>query len=304
MKYPGYLNLMGKELTDKVEKAFSLLDECRLCPRECGVDRLKGELGYCDSGRDAIVSSYNPHFGEEPPISGHSGSGTIFFTNCNLNCAYCQNYPISQLHNGRTVSSDELAEMMLSLEEKGCHNINFVTPTHMVPQILQGLSTAVGKGLMLPLVYNSGGYDSVGTLKLLDGVFDIYMPDSRYGRNVEGSKYSDAPDYVEVNRAALKEMHSQVGDLAMKDGVAVSGLLIRHLVLPNGLSNSGEVLSFIAEHLSKNTYVSLMDQYFPCYHADSFPELARRITTKEYEDALDAMWKLGLHRGWVQDHLT
>ncbi|MFQ5904964.1 MAG: radical SAM protein [bacterium] len=304
MKYPRYLNLSTKELDERIERAFSLLDGCRLCPRECGVNRLRGELGYCNSGKAAIVSSYNPHFGEEPPISGHNGSGTIFFTNCNMRCIYCQNYPISQLHNGNEVMCDELAQMMMSLQARGCHNVNFVTPTHMVAQILEALSDAVEKGLTIPLVYNSGGYDSVQTLRLLDGIFDIYMPDSRYGKNAEASRYSDAPDYVEVNRAALREMHKQVGDLVLKDGVGVTGLLIRHLVLPNGLSNSFEVFTFIAEELSRNTYVSLMDQYFPCYQADSCPELSRRINSKEYQDALDAMWELGLHRGWVQDHFT
>jgi len=304
MKYPRYLNLSSSELDDKIQGAFSLLDGCRLCPRECGVNRLQGELGYCNSSEVPFVSSYNPHFGEEPPISGVTGSGTIFFTNCNMRCVYCQNYPISQLHNGKDVGCDEVAQMMISLQARGCHNVNFVTPTHMVPQILKALTTAIGRGLTIPLVYNSGGYDSVQTLRLLDGIFDIYMPDSRYGKNEEASKYSDASDYVEVNRAALKEMHRQVGDLVLKDGVGVTGLLIRHLVLPNRLSNSSNVFTFIAKELSRNTYVSLMDQYFPCYQAESYPELRRRISSKEYQDALDAMWELGLHRGWVQDHFT
>ncbi len=303
MRVPAYLALPEGELEDRADRAFALMEECRLCPRECGVDRLAGKSGYCESGPDPVVSSYNAHFGEEPPISGRSGSGTIFLTNCNMKCVYCQNYPISQLHNGRQVSCEQLGKMMLSLQSRGCHNINFVTPSHMVGPILRGLAAAACNGLELPLVYNSGGYDSVETLRLLDGVFDIYMPDSRYGRNEEAARYSDAPDYVGVNRAALKEMHRQVGDLMVRGGVAVKGLLIRHLILPNGLSSSKEVFKFIAEELSKETYMSLMDQYFPCYQADRYPEISRRIDSHEYKDALDAMWGFGLHRGWVQDHV-
>jgi putative pyruvate formate lyase activating enzyme len=278
------------------------MEGCRVCPRECGLDRLHGELGHCHSGREAVVSSFNPHFGEEPPVSADRGSGTIFFTSCNLNCVYCQNYPISQLRNGKETTCDGLAGMMLSLQEEGCHNINFVTPTHMVPQILESLCVAVDRGLEIPLVYNSSGYDSVETLKLLDGIVDIYMPDSRYGKDEEALKYSNAPGYVGINRAALEEMHRQVGDLVIEAGVARSGILIRHLVLPVNLSNSKEVFKFIAENLSRNTYMSLMDQYFPCHKAGSYPELSRRINSREYEDALDWMWELGLHRGWVQDH--
>jgi putative pyruvate formate lyase activating enzyme len=277
---------------------------CKLCPRRCAVNRLEGELGYCGTGRDPVVSSYNAHFGEEPPISGSAGSGTIFFTNCNMKCVYCQNYPISQLKNGREVSVEELGSMMLALQARGCHNVNFVTPSHMVPQILKGLLLAADRGLDLPLVYNSGGYDSVETLRLLDNVFDIYMPDSRYGFDEQAGKYSDAPDYVEVNRKALKEMHRQVGDLDVKEGVASRGLLIRHLVLPNGLSNSRKVFAFIAKELAENTYMSLMDQYFPCYEAGTYPELSRRISSEEYKEALDAMWESGLQRGWVQDHIA
>jgi len=300
---PAYLDLGRVELEERAERAWSLLENCRLCPRECGVNRLGEERGYCGSGQNPIVSSYNAHFGEEPPISGDCGSGTVFFTNCNMKCVYCQNYPISQLGNGREVGLERLGRMMLDLEARGCHNVNFVTPSHMVPQILKGLLTAVEGGLSVPLVYNSSGYDSVETLLLLDRVVDIYMPDSRYGSNYAAQKYSDAPDYVEINRKALKEMHRQVGDLAVKGGVAERGILIRHLVLPNGLSESRQVFDFIARELSPDTYMSLMDQYFPCYEAEGYPEISRKISLEEYKDTLDAMWEFGLHRGWVQDHI-
>lgn len=277
------------------KKAVQLLEHCTICPRKCGVNRLKGELGYCQTGKEAIVSSYGPHFGEEPELVGTNGSGTIFFSFCNLNCIFCQNYDISQLGCGRNVTTNELAEIMLKLQKMGCHNINLVSPTHIVPQFLQALSIGRDKGLHLPIVYNSGGYDDVETLMLLEGVIDIYMPDAKYGSNEMGEKYSNVISYWEINKLALKEMHRQVGDLIVdKNGIAQRGLLVRHLVLPNRIANSFEVLKFIAEEISINTYVNIMEQYRPCYKANRYPELARRINEKEYFEVVDYAKKLGL----------
>jgi len=278
------------------------LSKCKLCPRECGVNRLKGEKGFCKSSAEVIVSSFNPHFGEEPPISGYKGSGTIFFTNCNLGCLFCQNYPISHLGNGNRISKNELSKMMLILQKKGCHNINFVTPTHFIPQILSALCLAIEENLHIPLVYNCGGYELVQTLRLLEGVIDIYMPDIKYGGKREGEKYSSASDYFEIAKKAVKEMYRQVGNLKLnKDGVAQRGLLLRHLVLPNGLAGTRNVFSFLAKEISPNTYVSIMSQYFPAYRAQEFEELNRRITPEEYKEALDIAKELGLQRGWQQE---
>lgn len=277
------------------KKAVQLLEHCTICPRKCGVNRLKGELGYCQTGKEAIVSSYGPHFGEEPELVGTNGSGTIFFSFCNLNCIFCQNYDISQLGCGRNVTTNELAEIMLKLQKMGCHNINLVSPTHIVPQFLQALSIGRDKGLHLPIVYNSGGYDDVETLMLLEGVIDMYMPDAKYGSNEMGKKYSNVLSYWEINKLALKEMHRQVGDLIVeKNSIAQRGLLVRHLVLPNRIANSFEVLKFIAEEISINTYVNIMEQYRPCYKANQYPELARRINEKEYFEVVDYAKKLGL----------
>jgi putative pyruvate formate lyase activating enzyme len=259
---------------------------------------LEGELGYCRSGRYARISSFTPHFGEERPLVGAHGSGTIFMTGCNLRCVYCQNYDISQLGEGREVSPEKLAEMMVCLADGGCHNINFVTPTHFVPQILEALVPAVELGLCLPLVYNSGGYDSVETLRLLDGIFDIYMPDAKYGTDAAAKKYSDAADYTGVMKAAILEMHRQVGPLEVgDDGVAVRGLLVRHLVLPEKLAGTGEVVRFLAEEVSPETYLNVMAQYHPCYRAHQFPELSRPITLREYAEAVNLARVAGLDRG-------
>lgn len=267
------------------------------------MDRWEDErTGTCGTGRWAEVASHNAHHGEEPPISGQRGSGTIFFSHCNLKCAYCQNYPLSQLGEGRIADAEDLAGMMLSLQELGCHNINLVTPSHVVPQILEALEIAASQGLAIPLVYNSSGYDSLEELRLLDGVVDIYMPDSRYGSNEPAAKYSGIRDYVETNRAALAEMHRQVGDLVLdEEGVAQKGLLVRHLVLPQGLAGSEEVLRFIAGEVSPQTYLSLMAQYFPAYRAVKDDCLGRRITAREYEQALELAERYGLTRGWSQE---
>ena len=301
LKYPRYLNIKEEELDRRIEKAYKLLSSCEVCPHKCRVNRLKGEQGICRSGEEVIVSSYNAHFGEEPPLVGNFGSGTIFFTNCNLKCVYCQNYPISQLGNGNKVSLSELAKIMLALQKRKCHNINLVTPTHFVPQILKSLKLAIKMGLRIPIVYNSSGYESVRTLKLLDGIVDIYLPDARYADDEIAQKYSSALNYFEIMKKALNEMHRQVGDLVTdKIGVARSGLIVRHLVLPEGLSGTKKIMHFIAREISPHTYISLMAQYFPAYQARQFPSLSRRINRKEYREALQAFKEEGLENGWFQ----
>ena len=304
LKYPRYLNIKEEELDKRIKKAYKLLSSCEVCPRKCGVNRLEGEKGFCRSGEEVIVSSYNAHLGEEPPLVGCFGSGTIFFTNCNLKCVYCQNYPISQLGNGNKVSLSELAKIMLALQKRKCHNINLVTPTHFVPQILKSLKSAIKMGLHIPIVYNTSGYDSVNTLKLLDGVVDIYLPDARYADNEIARKYSAAPDYFEIMKKVLKEMHRQVGDLMTdKIGIARSGLIIRHLVLPEGLSGTKKIMHFIAREISPHTYISLMAQYFPAYEAKEFPAISRRINKEEYEKALEVFKKENLENGWFQEDI-
>ncbi|MDP2898931.1 MAG: radical SAM protein [bacterium] len=289
-------------LRERVGEAISLLGTCSICPRNCGVNRLEGETGVCRVGREVIVSTASLHHGEEPPISGYCGSGTIFFSSCNLRCVFCQNYEISQMSHGDPVTTDELAAMMLALQKKGAHNINLVTPTHFGPQIMEALLKAYERGLSIPIVYNCGGYDSVEVLKLWDGIIDIYMPDMKYGKEESARKYSSAPDYPRANQEAVLEMHRQVGDLRMDEqGIAKRGLLIRHLVLPNGVAGSEEVMRFIAEKVSRGTYISLMSQYFPQYRADEFPEINRRITRAEYLPVQNLMKKLGLTSGWFQN---
>lgn len=280
-----------------------MLESCRVCPRECRVHRLKNEKrGFCRSGLNPIVSSASPHHGEEPPLSGTRGSGTIFFANCNLKCVYCQNYPISQMGNGVERTPGELACQMLWLQEQGCHNLNLVTPTHFMPQILKALGIAKERGFTLPVVYNTSGYESIEALRLLDGIVDIYLPDMRYSDDSASLKYSSAPRYRTVNRAAIKEMYRQVGTLVLdEEGIARRGLIIRHLVLPGGLSGTEGVMKFLAEEISKDVYISLMSQYFPAYKATESKELSRRITVKEYEEARRIMEKYGLENGWVQE---
>jgi len=294
---PGYLRPMdSRELHARVEAARELLGKCRVCPRHCAANRVEGETGVCRVGADPVVSSYGPHFGEESPLVGRRGSGTIFFTDCNLRCVFCQNSDISHGAEGRQVSAESLAAMMLSLQEQGCHNINFVSPTHQVPGILAALEIAVARGLRVPIVYNTGGYDSVETLRILDGIIDIYMPDCKYSDNETAGRLSRAPDYWDRNREALAEMHRQVGDLACDgNGVAQRGLLVRHLVLPNDLAGTAEVMGFLAS-LSANTYVNVMAQYRPSYQAMEYPELARPITAREYTDAVEMAHEAGITR--------
>ena len=274
-----------------------MLEECHICPRRCGVNRLAGESGQCRVTNQVIVSSYGPHFGEESPLVGRYGSGTIFFTYCNPHCLFCQNYNISQLGEGSPVSKEELARTMLFLQAKGCHNINLVSPTHVVPYILDALELAVSKGLYLPLVYNSGGYDSLGTLKLLDGIVDIYMPDMKYSDAKIAEELSGVKDYPLINKAAVREMHRQVGDLQIDEqGVAQRGLLVRHLVLPNRLAGTKEVVRFLAQEVSSNTYLNIMAQYHPCYKAFDIPLLERPISSQEFQEALDWAQQQGLYR--------
>ena len=274
-----------------------MLKECRLCPRQCRVNRLAGEPGKCHITDQVMVSSYGPHFGEEAPLVGRHGSGTIFFTYCNLRCIFCQNYTISQLGEGTTTSPEELARMMLSLQARGCHNINLVSPTHVVPYILEALELAAGKGLHVPLVYNTGGYDSVETLRLLEGVVDIYMPDMKYAHDETAEQLSGVKHYPEVNRAAVKEMQRQVGDLKMDEqGIAQRGLLVRHLVLPHRLAGTAEIVRFLAQEVSPNTYVNIMAQYRPCYQAHKVPLISRPLLQEEFREAIALARKEGLHR--------
>ncbi|MCD6318171.1 radical SAM protein [Candidatus Aerophobetes bacterium] len=300
--YPSYLKLYKSgELKKRIKRAYGLMESCRICPRNCRVNR-REKKGYCRAGLKVSVSSFHLHFGEEPPISGYRGSGTIFFTYCNLRCVFCQNYPISHLGNGNEISPERLSDMMIVLQKKGAHNINLVTPTHFVPQILFSLDLAIEKGLQIPLVYNCGGYESVETLKLLEEVVDIYMPDIKYGGRKEGEKYSSAPNYFEVAKKAVKEMHRQVGNLKLnKEGIAKRGLLVRHLILPNGLAETKNVFNFVAKEISPQTYVSIMSQYFPAYKALYIEELNRKITLKEYNQALKIAEEVGLENGWRQD---
>jgi putative pyruvate formate lyase activating enzyme len=280
------------------------LQDCDLCPRECHVDRNLGEVGICGQTSQVRISSANLHFGEEPPISGYAGSGTIFLTGCNLKCVYCQNFPISQMQNGVEVSPLTLVDKMLELQEREAHNINFVTPTHFSAQIAEAIVTARGKGLTVPIVYNTSGYDRIDVLRNFDGLIDVYMPDMRYGGVKAAECYSSASNYPEVNRLAIAEMYRQVGELKMdEDGIATHGLLIRHLVLPENLSESEKIFRFIAEKISKDTYISLMSQYFPAYRASEFKEISRRITNKEYIIAKKLMEKYNLTNGWLQDEI-
>jgi len=291
------------EMQKRIEAAYRLLEQCHVCPRECGVNRLKNDkLGFCRSGLNPVLASVSAHHGEEPPISGTKGSGTIFFTNCNLKCVYCQNYPISQMGNGEERTLAEVACQMLWLQEQGCHNLNLVTPTHFMPQILKSLALAQERGFNLPIVYNTSGYESVESLRVLDGIVDIYLPDMRYSDNAAAMKYSIAPHYPEINRAAILEMYRQVGNLELDEkGIAKRGLLVRHLVLPGGISGTEGVMKFLAEEISTKVYISLMAQYFPAYKATEFKELSRRISAEEYEEAREIMEKYGLENGWVQE---
>jgi putative pyruvate formate lyase activating enzyme len=295
---PAYRKLLQSgELRARVDQAYKYMAECNLCAWECGIDRLTGKVGVCKTGERARLSSYGPHLGEEDPLRGWKGSGTIFFNRCNLRCQYCQNHDISQTDRGYEIEPEQLAAIMLELQESGCHNINFVSPSHVVAPILAGVLIAAQAGLNLPLVYNTGGYDSLAALRLLDGVIDIYMPDMKYASPQIGLRYSKIRNYPQVNQAALHEMHRQVGDLIIDErGLAQRGLLVRHLVLPNNLAGTEEIVRFLAQEISPNTYLNLMDQYRPAYHASQYPKLNRRITGKEYQHAIQLAEDAGLER--------
>lgn len=301
--YPSYLNAFKDgSLANTTEKIFKSLESCSICPRKCQVNRLKNELGFCKTGLKPRIYSFMPHHGEEPPISGTNGSGTIFFSGCNMACVYCQNYKFSQTEAGKEMEFEELAEIMLKLQKQGCHNINLVTPTHVLPQILKALNIAIAQGLKIPLVYNTGGYENPSMIKLLEGIVDIYLADMRYGSDKSAMQYSSAGDYVEFNQASIKEMHAQVGIAQINNnGIIKKGLIIRHLVLPNNLSGSKEVFEFISTKISPETYISLMSQYTPFYKAEGIKEISRQITKNEYRQAEELMQNYGLHNGWVQE---
>jgi putative pyruvate formate lyase activating enzyme len=289
------------ELYQRSEALHHMFVECRICPNECMARRSEGETGDCHSTDEVIISSVMPHYGEEPPLVGTHGSGTIFFTNCNLSCEFCQNYDISHLGIGEKVSIEDLARSMLKLQEGGCHNINFVTPTHFTPQIVDALILAIEKGMELPIVYNCGGYESVETLKLLEDIIDIYMPDIKYSVDENALKFSGIQNYWDVVTRALKEMHRQVGDLKIsKRGIAQRGLLIRHLVLPNDTAGSKKVIDFIADEISTNSYLNIMDQYRPVYNANKYEKLNRKITPSEYKEVVDYAFSKGLRRGFEE----
>lgn len=291
-----------EEIVKVGERLYESLSKCRLCPMDCQVNRHEGELGNCKSGAELKVASHNLHFGEEPPLSRGGGSGTIFLSNCSMFCKYCQNYPISQYGTGSFVTIDEFKNMILDLQRRGAENINFVTPDHMLPMILMAMGGAGQEGLNLPIVYNCSGYQKLEIIKQLEGIIDIYLMDMRYNDNRPAKEYSGCEGYVEANRAAVREMYRQVGDLKLdRRKLAISGLLIRHLVLPDNISGSAGILNFLAEEISKDVYVSLMSQYFPAYKAIEHAPLDRRITSDEFKAAVNAFYDAGLKNGYIQN---
>ena len=295
---PAYIRTAASgALSEKIRDSWKILESCELCPRLCRVNRLAGETGICKTPKEALVSSFNAHFGEEAPLVGRNGSGTIFFTHCNLMCCFCQNFDISHEGWGHSVNDEELAAIMIALQDEGCHNINLVTPSHVAPQFLSALEKAVSAGLTLPIVYNSGGYDRVETLQLLEGVVDIYMPDFKFWDSAVAEATCDAADYPEAAKAAITEMHRQVGDLKTDDhGIARSGLLVRHLVLPEDLAGTRPIMRFLHDAVSPNTYVNIMPQYRPCGNAHQVKGLGRRITSEEFQAALQAAREEGITR--------
>ena len=302
-KKPSYLqSFENGYLQDRISQAQSMLKECSICPHHCGINRLEGELGLCRVGSKARVASYGAHFGEESPLVGQNGSGTIFFEGCNLLCIFCQNHDISHIDkqgdaSSNTVSDEGLAAIMLDLQSQGCHNINLVTPSHVVPQFLAALPIAIEQGLRIPIVYNSSGYDSLETLHLLDGIVDIYMPDCKFWTPEIAKLYTRAKDYPAVMKKAICEMYRQVGDLEINDnGLACQGLLVRHLVMPGHLEETREILKFLAREISLQTYINIMDQYRPCYKADNYDKINRSLSTGEHEEALSIAGEYGLER--------
>lgn len=298
-----YIDLYNSgELLQRVKSAYARLRECDLCPHDCGVNRFKGATGICRSGLKPKIASANLHRGEEPPISGSRGSGTIFLSGCSLKCRFCQNFPISQLGSGSELSTLELAGKMLALQRRKAHNINFVTPTHFLPQILAALWLAIPKGFQLPIVWNSSGYEKVDALHLLEGIVSVYLPDMKYSDNRPAAEISSAPGYPELNRMAVQEMFRQSGHLQVDaDGIAERGIIIRHLVLPGGKAGTGETLKWIAENLGAETHIALMSQYFPAHTAADAEGINRTLTHEEYDEATASLEALGLENGWVQE---
>lgn len=296
MTTPVYLNLLESgEFEHRVKALNQMLEDCVLCPHQCKVNRLRGEKGYCRTLNRPIVSSYQSHFGEEDELVGRNGSGTIFFSNCNLSCVFCQNYQISQCGEGREVGAERLSDMMLSLQEQGCHNINLVSPSHVVPQIVEAIYIASEEGLSIPIVYNTNGYDLTDTLRFLDGIVDIYMPDIKFSDDSIAYRYLGVKNYYSIATAAVKEMHRQVGNLKTDDrGIAYRGLLIRHLVMPQNLAGTDTIMNFIGEEISKDTYVNIMAQYYPAHRAYRFEHLDRGLEPWEYRKAVEAAQLAGL----------
>ena len=289
-------------MENNIKKLYQLMEKCSLCPRNCGVNRLKGETGACRTAKDFKVASINLHFGEEPPISGEKGSGTIFFTNCNLACVFCQNYPISQLGNGNSITSEKLADKMIDLQNKGANNINLVTPTHVYPMVAETIFIAKQKGLKIPILSNCGGYESKQVLELMEPFIDIYMPDMKYSSNEKAKKYSKIINYVENNRTAIKEMYRQKGILKFDDnGLATKGILIRHLVLPNNIAGSKQTFEFVANEISADTYMSVMAQYHTANISHTIEELNRKVSQEEYDKVLEDFDNAGLYNGWLQE---
>ncbi len=298
---PEYMKLYEsgklKEIAEKLEEAVIA---CNLCPWHCKTDRRKEKTGVCKGGYLPEISSYNLHFGEEPPISGTQGSGTIFFTGCQLRCVFCQNYPISQLRNGKQLEFEELADIMIELQKRGAHNINLVTPTPWIFQIVKSLLIAVQRGLNIPIVWNTSGYEDIKTLKLIEGVVDIYLTDIKYSDDKPAKRLSMANNYFSIAKEGTKEMFRQVGNLITENGIAKKGLIVRHLVLPNNLSGSEKVLEFLRKEISKDVFISLMSQYFPAYKAIDNKLLNRPLNKKEYDSVLESLEKNGLSNGWIQ----
>ncbi|MFC1569075.1 radical SAM protein [bacterium] len=289
-------------LKSRIKPAWNILRSCKLCPRHCGANRQKNEYGYCKEGIFPGVASDNLHYGEEPPISGVQGSGTIFFTGCTMRCVYCQNFPISHMGHGEHIHIPHLADKMLYLQNRGAHNINLVTPTHFIPQIITALYIAYKNGLTIPIVYNTSGYESIEVLQLLEGIVDIYLPDMKYWNDQIARTYSNVADYPKVNQAAILEMFRQVGYLQVDDnGIAVKGLIIRHLILPGWIPGTRSILHWIAENIGCDIHISLMDQYFPVHKAMMIPGLSQRISKKMYAAAKEHMQKLGFENGWWQE---
>jgi len=288
--YKGYCEITPKT----IKRSYNILESCELCPRVCGVNRLNDEKGICGIGSMAVVSSVTPHFGEESVLVGNGGSGTIFFAGCNLGCVFCQNYDISHLKHGNEVEVDDIVNMMLQLQNLGCANINFVTPSHVIPYIIESVYFARKKDLKIPIVYNCGGYESIESLRLLEGSIDIYMPDAKYLNTNSSKKYSFAQDYPEVMKSALLEMHRQVGNLQIECGVAIKGLLVRHLIMPNNIAGSKDIVDFIVNNISENTFINIMDQYRPTFKAHNYSEINRHITHEEFHNVYAYAKKRGL----------